>query len=158
MKRLSLFAVMKLADSSHRRLEGFFRYYFADDNFKLPAVHFYTGKLTALLTRAISVNGITFGGKVLIMPALVSRNRKNQKTLPDDLIVHEIMHVIQYAEKGFIKFLYLYLKIYWINLRKTREWNFGARRRAYLEIPFEIEAREAANEYLIWKEKQKSIV
>ncbi|HEX8637881.1 MAG TPA: hypothetical protein VF692_07465, partial [Pyrinomonadaceae bacterium] len=111
-----------------------------------------------LLTRAISVNGITFGGKVLIMPALVSLNRKNQKKLPDDLIVHEIMHVIQYAEQGFAKFLYRYLKFYWVNLRKTGEWNFAARRRAYLEIPFEIEARAAAAEYLKWKEEQNPVV
>lgn len=146
---------MQLSENSHRRLEEFFRFYFGDDKFKLPTVHFYTGKFTALLTRAISVNGITFGEKVLIMPALVSFNRENQKKLPDDLIVHEIMHVIQYANLGWAKFLYRYLKYYWINLRKTGEWNFAARRRAYLGIPFEVEAREAADEYLKWKEKRK---
>jgi hypothetical protein len=158
LQRLSLFAVMRLSENSHRRLEDFFRFYLKNDAFKLPTVHFYTGKFTALLTRAINVNGITFGGKILIMPALVSLNRKNQKKLPDDLIVHEIMHVIQYANQGFIKFLYRYLKYYWINLRKTGEWNLAARRKAYLEIPFEIEAREAADEYLKWKEKQKRAV
>lgn len=146
---------MKLSESSHRRLEDFFRVYLENESFTLPKVHFYTGKFTAFLTRMISVNGITFGRKVLIMPALVSLNQKNQKKLPDDLIVHEIMHVIQYSEQGFLKFLYQYLKSYWDNLRKIGEWNFAARRRAYLDIPFEIEAREAADEYLKWKEKQK---
>ena len=68
------------------------------------------------------------------------------------------MHVIQYAEKGFAKFLYQYLKFYFINLRKTGEWNFAARRRAYLEIPFEIEARAAADEYLKWKQERQSAV
>lgn len=145
---------MKLSENSHRRLERFFRFYLADDSFNLPTVHFHTGKLTTLLTQIIRVNGITFGRNVLIMSALVSLNRKNQKKIPEDLIVHEIMHVIQYRKKGFAKFLYQYLKFYWINLRKTGEWNFAARRRAYLDIPFEIEAREAAEEYLKWKDEQ----
>jgi hypothetical protein len=148
---------MQLSENSHRLIEEFFRFYLKNDAFKLPAVHFYTGKPTALITRAISVNGITFGKKILIMPALVSLNSKNQKKLPDELIVHEIMHVIQYANLGILKFLYRYLKFYWINLRKTGEWNFGARRRAYLDIPFEIEARDAADEYLKWKEKRKTL-
>jgi hypothetical protein len=92
------------------------------------------------------------------LPALITLNRKNQKKIPEDLLVHEIMHVIQYREKGFARFLYQYLKSYWINLRKIGEYDFAARRWAYLNIPFEIEAREAAEEYLKWKEEQKRIL
>lgn len=89
------------------------------------------------------------------MPKFVSRNRKNQKKLPEDLIVHEITHVIQYKKAGFGKFFYIYLRDYWRNLRKKRKWDSASRRNAYLEIPFEIEAREAAQKFLEWNEKRR---
>ncbi len=139
-------------------MEEFFRFYLKNERFKLPKIQFYTGKFAARLTKTISVHGITLGRNVLILPTLITYNRKNQKKLPEDLLVHEIMHVIQYREKGFARFLCQYSKSYWDNLRKIGEWDFSARRRAYLNIPFEIEAREAAEEYLKWKEKQKRIV
>ncbi len=65
------------------------------------------------------------------------------------------MHVIQYKKVGFVKFLYKYLRDYWVNLRKKEKWNAASRRTAYLEIPFEIEARDAAQKFLEWKEKRK---
>ncbi|MBA2736997.1 MAG: hypothetical protein H0U50_09460 [Pyrinomonadaceae bacterium] len=89
------------------------------------------------------------------MPKLISLNRKRQKKLPEELVVHEIMHVIQYKKAGFGKFLYKYLRDYWSNLRKKRKWDSASRRNAYLEIPFEIEAREAAKRFLEWSEKRK---
>lgn len=147
---------MKLSENSHRRLEEFFRVFLKNERFELPKIEFYAGKFAAQLTHIIGVHGITLGRSVIILPSLVSLNRKNQKKLPEDLIVHEIMHVIQYRNLGHARFLYQYLKFYWTNLRQTGEWNFAARRRAYLDIPFEIEARAAAEEYLRWKEEQKS--
>lgn len=149
---------MRLSENSHRRLEEFFRFYLKNERFELPQIQFYTGKFAARLTETISVHGITLGRNVLILPALITLNRKNQKKIPEDLLVHEVMHVIQYREKGFARFLYQYLKSYWSNLRKIGEYDFAARRRAYLNIPFEIEAREAAEEYLKWKEEQKRIL
>lgn len=148
---------MRLSENSHCRLQEFFRFYLKNERFELPKIQFHTGKIAARLTQTISVHGITLGSNVLILPALVTFNRENQKKLPEDLLVHEIMHVIQYREKGFARFLYQYSKSYWNNLRKIGEYDFAARRRAYLDIPFEIEAREAATEYLKWKEAQKRI-
>ena len=146
---------MKLSPDSHRILEIFFQDFFQDKSFTLPFTHFYTGNFSKILTSFLSINGITVGRRVFVMPKLISLNRKNQKKLPEELIVHEIMHVIQYKKAGFGKFLYKYLRDYWSNLRKKRKWDSASRRNAYLEIPFEIEAREAAKRFLEWSEKRK---
>ncbi len=86
------------------------------------------------------------------MPELISLNKNQQKRIPEDLAAHEIMHVIQYQREGFFKFLYIYLRDYWKNLKRREKWDFNSRRLAYLEIPFEIEAREAAQKFVEWKE------
>ena len=144
---------MKLSRNSHRKLEIFFREFLSDESFTLPIVNFYTGHLSKVFTLFLSINGITLGKRVFILPQLVSLNRKNQKKLPEELIVHEIMHVIQYQKTGFFKFFYTYLRDYWRNLRERDEWNSASRQQAYLNIPFEIEARCAAQKYLEWNEK-----
>ncbi|HEX8288249.1 MAG TPA: hypothetical protein VF556_09645 [Pyrinomonadaceae bacterium] len=145
---------MKLSENSHRLVEDFFRDYFEDESFILPKIYLYTGKITAFFTLISKSNGITFGKRIFIMPQLLSSNTKNQKKLPEDLIVHEIMHVIQYQKKGFLKFLYMYLRDYWRNLQLHEKWDADSRRQAYLNIPFEIEAREAAKDFLEWKENR----
>ena len=88
------------------------------------------------------------------MPNLITLTAKKYKKLPEDLVVHEIMHVIQYKKEGFFKFLYVYLRDYSINLRKQKKWDADSRRQAYLKIPFEIEARDAAINFLEWNEKR----
>ena len=145
---------MKLSESSHRLVENFFRDYFRDESFILPKIHFYTGKTSAFFTQISKSNGITFGKRIFIMPPLLTLNAKNHKKLPEDLVVHEIMHVIQYQKKGFLKFLYVYLRDYRENLRLYEKWDADSRRQAYLNIPFEIEAREAAKDFLEWKENR----
>ncbi|MDQ3130232.1 MAG: hypothetical protein M3Q99_05660 [Acidobacteriota bacterium] len=146
---------MKLSRNSHRTIEIYFREFLCDESFSLPLTHFYAGNLSKFVTLFLKINGITIGRRVLVLPELVSLNRNNQKKLPEDLVVHEIMHVIQYKKVGFVKFLYKYLRDYWVNLRKKEKWNAASRRTAYLEIPFEIEARDAAQKFLEWKEKRK---
>ncbi|MGI8882812.1 MAG: hypothetical protein ACR2IA_01030 [Pyrinomonadaceae bacterium] len=147
---------MKLSRNSHRTIEIFFRDFLQDENFTLPLTHFYIGNVSKFLTLFLKINGITIGRRIFIMPELISLNRKKQIKLPEDLVVHEIMHVIQYKKAGFVKFLYEYLRDYWSNLRKKRKWDTASRRIAYLEIPFEIEAREAAQKFLEWNEKRKA--
>jgi hypothetical protein len=144
---------MKLSRNSHHKLEIFFRDFLLDESFTLPLVYFHTGKISKIFTLFLNINGITIGRRVFILPKLVSLNRKNQKKLPEDLIVHEIMHVIQYKNAGFLKFFYKYLRDYWRNLRKNGKWDSASRRQAYLDIPFEIEARRAAQKYLEWREE-----
>ena len=153
---------MKLAVTSHQQLEAFFREYLNDENFRLPVIYFYDGKFTKILTSIISVHGITFGRHIFIVPTLISFDRHNLKKMSKDLIAHEIAHVLQYRREGFIKFFYKYLTGYWRNLRKKKEWNASARHEAYLEIPFEIEARATAAEFVAWSgrrdERLKSVV
>lgn len=147
---------MKLSRNSHRTIEFFFRDFLKDENFKLPLTHFYIGNFSRIITLFLRINGITIGRHIFVLPELVSRNRNNQKKLPEDLVVHEIMHVIQYKKTGFVKFLYLYLRDYWKNLRITKRWDAAARRQAYLDIPYETEAREAAHKFLEWNQKFQS--
>ena len=144
---------MKLSPSSHSKLENFYREYLQAEDFSLPPIYFYFGNLTRALTFLIKVHGITFGKRIFIMPELISLNSSRQKRIPEDLAAHEIMHVIQYRRNGFLKFLYVYLRDYWRNLKRREKWDAASRRLAYLEIPFEIEARDAAQKFLEWKEK-----
>jgi hypothetical protein len=141
---------MKLADSSHERLEAFFREYLDDADFRLPVIILHVGIFTKLLTGLISVHGITFGKRIFIAPKLLSFNRNNFLKLPEDLIVHEITHALQYRREGFTSFFYKYLSDYWRNLRRKKKWNAVARHQAYLEIPFEIEARAIAERFVEW--------
>lgn len=157
LPRLYSYLNMKLSDGSHRTIEIFFREFLKNENFRLPKVYLYAGTFTKFLTLISGSNGITFGKRVFIMPELLTLNSNNHKKLPEDLIVHEIMHVIQYQKEGFLKFLYLYLRDYWTNLRKQEKWDAYSRQQAYLMIPFEIEAREAAKEFLEWNENRLNV-
>ena len=58
---------MKLAVSSHQKLELFFREYLNDEKFNLPKIHFYAGHITQLITKIINVQGITFGRRIFIL-------------------------------------------------------------------------------------------
>ncbi len=55
------------------------------------------------------------------------------------LLAHELVHVRQFAEHGPVRFLTRYFGDYLRNLKACRN-----HRQAYLDIPFEIEAREEA--------------
>ena len=145
---------MKLADSSHQRLEAFFREHLNDADFRLPAINFYVGIFTKILTNLISVHGITFGKRIFIAPKHLSLNQNNFLKLPEDLIAHEITHTLQYRREGFVKFFYKYLLSYRRNLCAKKKWNAAARQEAYLEIPYEIEARATAARFVEWNSFQ----
>jgi len=146
---------MKLAESSHRKLEAFFREYLNDETFSLPQIYLYVGKFTNLLTALISVHGITFGRRIFITPRLLSFNQNNLFKLPDDLVAHEITHVLQYRQEGFIKFFYKYLTSFWRNLQKRGKWDAVSRQNAYLEIPFEVEARHVSAKFVKWNSLER---
>ncbi|HKX30148.1 MAG TPA: DUF4157 domain-containing protein, partial [Blastocatellia bacterium] len=57
------------------------------------------------------------------------------------LLAHEITHCRQYREYGTWRFRALYLLAYFKN-----RWRRMSRLDAYLQIPFEIEAREVESE------------
>jgi hypothetical protein len=62
-----------------------------------------------------------------------------------ELLAHELVHVRQFEEHGTVGFLRHYLGQYASSLRTHRR-----HRRAYLEMPFEIEARTEARR---WREQ-----
>jgi len=150
-----MFLKMKLGAKSHRKIEEFFREHLGEEDFRLPEIYFYGGKFTNYLTSFLKIEGITIGKRIYIFPDnfWVSENQKLR--LGEELVVHEITHVLQYRREGFFKFLWLYLKSYLSNLRRKKKWDLMARSEAYFEIPFEIEARKTASKFVIWSENRK---
>jgi hypothetical protein len=147
---------MKLAESSHDKLQTFFREILSDENFRLPKVNFYAGKFSRGLTLILHVHGITFGRHIFIMPDLIAKDFEDRRKLSLELVAHEIVHVLQYKKEGFIGFFYKYLSSYWRNLRRKKNWNADSRHEAYREIPFEREAREIAARFVAWNRNSKS--
>ena len=82
-------------------------------------------------------------------------NRANKLKLPEALVAHEITHTLQYRREGFAVFFYKYLTSFWRNLQKKKSWDIDSRQEAYLEIPFEIEAREVAERFVEWSTKSE---
>jgi predicted GIY-YIG superfamily endonuclease len=79
-------------------------------------------------------NGWTFRNTVFIKRGLAADTEKR-------LLLHEAVHVEQYAEHGTVRFLFLYFKEYLVNLVHMRSHND-----AYRAISFEKEARAKASE------------
>jgi Domain of unknown function (DUF4157) len=63
-----------------------------------------------------------------------------------ELLAHELVHVRQYAEVGFVRFLLRYFRDYLRELMRLRR-----HRCAYLAIPSEVEARAEA---AAWKQRR----
>jgi hypothetical protein len=146
---------MRLSKKSQKKIEEFFREYLADDDFCLPEIHFYGGRFARLLTTRLKIEGITIGRRIYILPEnfWMSENRKLR--LDEELVVHEITHVLQYRREGFFKFLWLYQKSYYSNLKKKDRRDSLSKSEAYWEIPFEVEARQAASKFAAWSKKRK---
>ena len=147
---------MKLAKSSHQKLETFYREFLNDEDFQLPVINFYVGRFTRIFTSFVKVHGITFGRRIFIMPDLVELNSSHQLKLPEKLVAHEIAHTLQYEREGFLIFFYKYLKSFLANMQKKEGWDIVSRQEAYLEIPFEVEARGAADKFVEWNRSVKN--
>lgn len=148
---------MKLGEKSRRKIEAFFREYLGDNDFRLPEIRFYGGKLTHVLTSRLRIEGLTVGKRIYIFPENFWFSENGRRRLDEELVVHEIAHVLQYRREGFFKFLWLYQKSYYANLRKKKKRDSFAKAEAYLEIPFEIEARQAASNFAAWSKNRKNI-
>ncbi len=146
---------MKLGEKSHKKIEQFFREYLGQERFVLPAIYFYGGSFTHRLTSVLGIDGITIGRRIYIFPENFWRSENNLLRISENLVVHEIAHVLQYRHEGFGRFLWKYFKSYFNNIRKRKRFDFNARAAAYLEIPFEIEARKIASEFVIWSKNNK---
>jgi hypothetical protein len=146
---------MKLDEKSHKKIERFFREHLADDSFCLPEIRFYGGKFTYYLTSGLKIEGLTIGKRIYIFPENFWTSENGKLRLDEELVVHEIAHVLQYKREGFFKFLWAYVKSYRTNLKKKKRRDLNAKAEAYLEIPFEIEARQTASKFATWSKKQK---
>ena len=146
---------MKLAPESHRKFETFFRQLYGDERFKLPPIRFYAGNFSRLLTKTLKIYGITVGGFVFVKPKFLAVADDKRTKIHVELAAHEIAHVLQYKREGFIKFLWKYFGDYHRNLRRAGSRSAEARLEAYLEIPFEIEAREIASKFVEWNERNR---
>lgn len=141
---------MKLEPELHRKLERFFRFYYADETLILPEVQIYVRRGAQCISKIAGAHGITFGRHIFIRPEIITRNSKNHLKIPKDLLVHELTHTFQYEKTGFLSFLFSYLKAYFSNLRGKKKWDIYSRVESYLEIPHEIEARDSAEKFVEW--------
>ncbi len=145
---------MKLAESSRLKLEEFFRQTLNDEHLRLPAIYFYAGKFSAALTLLLRIHGITIGKRIFITPKFVVRAGTKRK-INLELAAHEIAHVLQFQREGFLSFFYKYSTSFLKNMRKQDDWDAASRQSAYLDIPFEIEARSVAAKFVEWNKRRQ---
>ncbi len=147
---------MKLAESSRRKFEIFFRQQFKNEQFKLPGIYFYTGRFSLFLTTMLNIHGITVGRSVFVKPKSVTFLENKKYKIQVELAAHEIAHVLQFEREGFFRFLYKYSKSFAGNLKQKGNFNSISRQEAYWEIPFEIQARDIAAKFVKWNEDFQS--
>ena len=148
---------MRLSENANNLFLDFFDECDRCDPAELPDVQIYAKRGSWLLTNLFFVDGITLGRHVFVNPKLARRDDENLLRVSKSLIVHELVHVMQYQRLGHWKFLRVYVSDFWVIFRRKKKWNPGAWFEAYLEIPHEIEAREVASEFSQWFELEKTI-
>ncbi|HRH45101.1 MAG TPA: DUF4157 domain-containing protein [Pyrinomonadaceae bacterium] len=149
---------MKLSRETHFQLQVFFRKYFDDNNLQLPAVEIYVNRGAGFITKILSVHGITIGRHIFIKPQIAKYDERKLLTISKNLLAHEVTHVVQYQQLGFFGFLFKYTKDYLLILRGKKKWDALSRNQAYWEIPHEIEARDAAQEFEKWVRQEKELI
>src|ERR1700749_436526 len=143
---------MRLSAESRREVEEFFRRHAGRPGLSMPQVYVYAGGFAGLLTRAAGgVGAITFGRRVFVRPSLVRKDSSGRAVVRAWLLVHEAAHVLQYEERGFVRFLIGYLRGYMRELRKGKGFGAGARNEAYLAITEERAARAPERDYVEWR-------
>jgi hypothetical protein len=146
---------MRLSRQTNEELQNFFREYFDDEKLTLPKIRIYSKRGAGFITKILSIHGITIGRHILIKPNQAKYDAKNRLTISKNLLSHEVTHVVQYQQLGFFGFLYKYFKDYYLILRSKKRWDSDSRLEAYWEIPHEIEARRAAQEFEKWSIKRR---
>ena len=99
----------------------------------------------AARVRVVQVPVLPPGAAGMTIGRFVFLRSDTDRTGHRELLAHELVHVRQFDEHGTLGFLRHYLGQYASSLRTHRR-----HRRAYLEMPFEIEAREQARR---WRER-----
>jgi len=96
-----------------------------------------TGSLARALTRLLGADAVTLGTRVFLS-STAAREVSAKTEAGTRLLRHELAHVSQFAVEGTARFLWKYALSY------ARGRRLGlSHSAAYLEIPYEREAREA---------------
>lgn len=139
---------MRLSPEAHEKVESFLKEYKGEPGLRLPRFSIHAGAGGRLVMWFVRMSAITLGSHVFVSPPLVRRDSAGRAVLAGRLVVHEAVHVLQYEERGFVGFLFRYLRGYWRALRRGKSWGAAARMAAYMEIEEEREAREAEHAYV----------
>jgi hypothetical protein len=142
---------MQLSASSRAELEEFFREFREDEYLRLPPVRVYAGRAAGWLTGRTGIDAITLGRRVLVAPHHLRRGDGGARSVVGRLIAHEVAHLLQAERAGLVPFLLAYLREYLKGMRRAPKWDAAAHWRAYSEISFEREAREAERAYEAWR-------
>lgn len=146
---------MKLSPEAHEEVESFLKEFTGEPGLELPRFSIHAGAGGRVVMWFVRMGAITFGRHVFVAPRLVRRDSDGRARIAGRLVVHEAVHVLQYEERGFVGFLFKYLRGYWRALRLGKSWGAAARMAAYMEIEEEREAREAEHAYA-WGRAEKS--
>jgi uncharacterized protein DUF4157 len=138
---------MKLSANAHDELQHFFRRHLSDRELCLPPITIHAGLFAKLLMKANGMGAITFGRHVFVRPALIKKDEEGRASAPGWLLAHEAAHVLQYEQRGYIRFFRDYLRGYWLALRAGKRWDAMGRMAAYMAIAEEQVAREAEHAY-----------
>lgn len=84
------------------------------------------------------------GASGMTIMRLVLLKSDEDRTGTRKLLAHELVHVRQYAELGYLRFSYRYLRDYFRNLVRLRK-----HRPAYLAIDAEVQARAEADAWAV---------
>ncbi len=143
---------MKLAPEAHAHAEAFFRNFNGSSSLHLPHIKLLHGWLIDLVLRyVLNVDALTLGRRVFVRARVFSRDEAGRKVMSADLLMHELMHVGQYEQAGMGRFLWAYMRQYASGLWRERSIDAEARRRAYLDLRYEREARAAESAYQVWR-------
>ncbi len=154
---------MFLAAHTELHLQEFFRHFTNDATLRLPVVRVQRNALARFVTGRLRISGITVGRRILLAPSQVEarvesgieREIRGEFVVSEELLVHEMMHVVQYERDGFARFVCGYIGDYLRTLWREKRCDAATRMAAYLAIPAECEARAAAREYTQWRVMEK---
>ncbi len=149
---------MRLSPDSQARIETFLRERLAEETLCLPPTSIYVGWFARWLMKMLGMGAITFGRHIFVAQSLVKKDEEGRVVIPGWLLVHELVHVLQYEKKGYLHFFYDYLNGYWSALRAGKRWDAAGRRAAYFAIAEERAAREVEDAYRESRESEKLAV
>ncbi|MCP9493753.1 MAG: DUF4157 domain-containing protein [Pyrinomonadaceae bacterium MAG19_C2-C3] len=150
---------MFLAAHTEHHLQEFFRHFTNDATLRLPVVRVRRNALARFVTGRLRIAGITVGRYILLAPSQVEARvessiggaMQSEYVVSEELLVHEMMHVLQFERDGFAGFVWRYVGDYLRTLWREKRCDAATRMMAYLAIPAECEARAAASEYAKWR-------